>query len=135
PIKLAAAFSDVTSSAAQPEAHRLTPALTFTGNQGLDGVGYELFRAYVFTDRDCVNVVFRGSIVGSPAFAPRTTGPIKPPVSDTEVAAARDHFLEDGVEPLSFMADTAGIVPTELDKPSAAPATDPQTPATPDSAD
>jgi hypothetical protein len=132
PIKLAAAFSDVTSSAAQPEAHRLTPALAFTGNQALDGTGYELFRTYVFTDSDCVNVVFRGSIVGSPAFAPRTTGPVKLPVSDTEVAAARDHYLEDGVEPLSFMADTAAITPTEMDKPSAAASTDTQTPAAPD---
>src|SRR5689334_11288031 len=57
PIRLTAAFSDVTSSAAQPEAHRLTPALAFTGNQGLDGVAQELFRAYIFTDSDCVNVV------------------------------------------------------------------------------
>ena len=27
--------------------------------------------SYAFTDRDCVNAVFRGSVVGGPAFAPR----------------------------------------------------------------
>src|SRR5437016_5551698 len=83
-----ATCSDVTSSAAQPEAHRLTPAFAFTGNQALDGTATELFRAYVFTDSDCVNVVFRSAIIGSPAYAPRTTGPAKLPVSQPEVDAA-----------------------------------------------
>jgi hypothetical protein len=133
PIRLTAAFSDVTSSAAQPEAHRLTPALAFTGNQGLDGLASELFRAYVFTDSDCVNVVFRSAIIGSPAYAPRTTGPVKLPVSQPEIDAARTTFLPDGIEPQSYMADTASILPTEMDKPSAQPATDGNSAATPSS--
>ena len=131
PIRLTAAFSDVTSSAAQPEAHRLTPAFAFTGNQALDGTATELYRAYVFTDSDCVNVVFRSAIIGSPAYAPRTTGPAKLPVSQPEVDSARTHFLPDGIEPQSFMADTAAILPTEMDKPSAQPATDTSAPAAP----
>jgi hypothetical protein len=131
PIRLAAAFSDVTSSAAQPEAHRLTPALAFTGNQGLDGTASELFRAYIFTDSDCVNVVFRSAIIGSPAYAPRTTGPVKLPIAQPEIDAARTQFLPDGIEPQSYMADTAAILPTEMDKPSAQPATDGATPAAP----
>jgi hypothetical protein len=131
PIKLAAAFSDVTSSAAQPEAHRLTPAFAFTGNQALDGKSYELFRPYVFTDSDCVNVVFRGAIVGSPAYAPRTTGPVKLPVSQPEVDLARAGYLKDGDEPVSYMADTATLLPTEMDKASVQPPTDTQAPAAP----
>jgi hypothetical protein len=119
PITLTAAFSDVTSSAAQPEAHRLTPGFAFTGNQGLNGTSYELFRTYVFTDSDCVNVVFRGAIVGSPAYAPRTTGPLALPSGD--VTAARTSYLPDGPEPLSYMADWAQVHPTEMDAPTAAP--------------
>src|SRR4051794_34465520 len=129
PIQLGAAFSDVTSSAAQPEAHRLTPAFAFTGNQALDGTGYELFRTYVFTDSDCVNLVFRGAIVGSPAYAPRTTGPLKLPVTLPEVDAARDGYLADGAEPQSYMADTAAIFPSEMDKAAASAPTGTETPA------
>jgi hypothetical protein len=135
PLKLIAAFSDVTSSAAQPEAHRLTPGFAFSGNQALDGTVSEVYRAYVFTDSDCVNVVFRGAIVGSPAYAPRTTGPVQLPTSTALIANARTAFLPDGPEPTSFMADTAQVEPTEMDKPSAAPATDSQSPAAPPSGD
>src|SRR5204863_5618187 len=99
--------------------------------QALDGTATELYRAYVFTDSDCVNVVFRSAIIGSPAYAPRTTGPAKLPVSQPEVDSARTHFLPDGIEPQSFMADTAAILPTEMDKPSAQPATDNSSPAAP----
>ena len=49
----------------------------------------ELFRVYVATDRDCVNIVYRGAIVGSPAYAPRTTGPLALPQTDPDVAKAR----------------------------------------------
>ncbi len=55
------------------------PALSFTGDQALDGSTFRLFRTYVFTDNDCVNVVFKGSVVGSPVFAPRVNGPLKLP--------------------------------------------------------
>ena len=51
-------------------AHELMPALTWSGSN-IGGREYALFRPYAFTDNDCVNVVFTGSVVGSPAFAPR----------------------------------------------------------------
>ena len=49
----------------------------FSGDSGgpMDyngGAPAELFRVYVATDEDCVNIVYRGAIVGSPAYAPRT---------------------------------------------------------------
>jgi hypothetical protein len=37
-------------------------------------VGSNLYRVYIFTDDHCVNQVLTGSVVGSPAFVPRTTG-------------------------------------------------------------
>ena len=41
-------------------AHELMPGLTWDGTSIADRQ-YSLFRAYAFTDRDCVNVVFRGA--------------------------------------------------------------------------
>ncbi len=124
PLKLTAAFSDVTSSAAQPETHRLTPGFAFTGNRGLDGKQYELFRVYVFTDRSCVGSVFTSAIVGSPAYAPRTTGPVRLPGTSAELAHARTSFLPDGAEPASSMADATQALPTEQGQASPLPATD-----------
>jgi hypothetical protein len=61
--------------------HNLTPAFVFTGNSTANGFAgqHPLFRVYVATDRQCVNIVFTGSIVGSPAYAPRTSGPLALP--------------------------------------------------------
>jgi len=90
------------------------PGLTFTGNQGLDGREYTLFRAYAFTDRDCVNEVFRGSVVGSPAFAPRTTGPLKLPGNDTELDKALASALPDaGTEGDTVSADGQKVLASE----------------------
>lgn len=94
-LTLQLAVSDKTSTPAKPTSHELMPALTFTGNQGLDGKSYSLFRAYASTDIDCVNIVFRGAVTGSPAYAPRTTGPLKLPFSATEIAAAASGWLPD----------------------------------------
>lgn len=96
-LTVASALSDRQSTPQAASAHELMPGLTFTGNQGLDGQSYTLFRAYAFTDRDCVNQVFRGSVVGSPAFAPRTTGPLKLPGNDTELDKALASALPDSV--------------------------------------
>lgn len=88
PLKLLAAVSDRTSTPSSATAHELMPALSFTGDAGFDGQSYKLFRAYVATDRDCVNIVFRGSVVGSPAFAPRTSGPLALPKDANDLALA-----------------------------------------------
>jgi hypothetical protein len=88
--KLTARFavSDEISTESKAAAHQLMPAFTFTGDTGTDGREYRLFRAYAFTDRDCVNVVFRGSVVGGPAFAPRISGPLKLPANQEELDVA-----------------------------------------------
>lgn len=87
-IQLRAALSDVVTAAGDSQAHQLMPALTFTGDQGLDGSPYRLFRVYAATDRQCVNVVFKGSVIGGPAFAPRTSGPLKLPTSEVDLDLA-----------------------------------------------
>ena len=82
------AVSDETSTDTKAAAHQLMPALTFYGDTGLDGREYRLFRVYAFTDRDCVNAVFRGSVVGGPAFAPRVSGPLELPANQEELDVA-----------------------------------------------
>ena len=41
------------------------PAFLWSGNQALDGTAAELFRVYVFTDRQCLNRVYTSAVVGS----------------------------------------------------------------------
>ncbi|HTR32749.1 MAG TPA: hypothetical protein VMH47_02625 [Gaiellaceae bacterium] len=70
------------TSISKPSAHELTPGFSWTPTQpALDPTvaSYEpglqsLYRVYIFTDDHCVNQVFAGSVVGSPAYAPRTIG-------------------------------------------------------------
>ncbi len=91
------------------------PALTFTGDQGLDGESYRLFRTYAFTDRDCVNVVFKGSVVGSPAFAPRVNGPLQLPRNQDELDKALFGVLPNAKSETAktFTADTFPLVANE----------------------
>lgn len=95
-LTLGKTVSDVVSSGWKSGAHQLMPALTFSGNEDLTGQEWPLFRVYAFTDRDCVNVVFRGSVIGGPAFAPRTSGPLKLPTSTEELDLATIGVLPGG---------------------------------------
>jgi hypothetical protein len=85
-LRLRSTVSDVVSDSWNDGAHQLMPAVTWTGNE-LPGF-LPLWRTYAFTDRDCVNVVFKGSVTGGPAFAPRLSGPLNLPVSDDELLDA-----------------------------------------------
>ena len=64
--------------------HQLTPGFSFVGDTARNGNTGRLYRVYVATDRQCVNVVFTGSVVGSPAYAPRTSGPVELPSSEAD---------------------------------------------------
>jgi hypothetical protein len=120
------ALSDSTTSTTTKAAlHRLTPGFAFSGTTSSAGVGFDLYRVYVFSDRDCVNTIFRGAIVASPAYVPRLTGPLRLPRSSTEAANARTSILTDGTEPPSFTADGLQIQPTEQDTKPNPPATTP----------
>lgn len=123
PLTIRSAISDRTSDRRTASAHELMPALTFSGDLGLDGRSYELFRVYAATDRDCVNVVFRGSIVGSPAFAPRTTGPLAMPADPTAVRSAPPFtsVIPDATsEGSTFGADWRALVASEAKASAAA---------------
>ena len=120
-IRLIGTVSDVFSNGdASSDAHRLMPAFLFTGDQAADGTSAELFRVYVSTDRQCLNTVFVGAVVGGPAYAPRPFGSLPLPQTPAEIPTARSsYFTTDGVEPLGYMFDGSSVQTTE----SAAPAT------------
>jgi hypothetical protein len=114
PLRVVSALSDeISSSSVSP--HELMPALSFTGDQALDGTTFRLFRTYVFTDNDCVNVVFKGSVVGSPAFAPRINGPLKLPADadsfDKALFGVLPNFNTENAK--TFTADTFPLVSNE----------------------
>lgn len=109
------AVSDEISTESKAAAHQLMPAFTFTGDTGTDGREYRLFRAYAFTDSDCVNVVFRGSVVGGPAFAPRISGPLKLPANQEELDVALAGVLPSAKSETAktFMVDGSPLVANE----------------------
>ena len=114
-LQLRAAVSDAVSTDTKAAAHQLMPAMTFAGDTGTDGRQYRLFRAYAFTDRDCVNAVFRGSVVGGPAFAPRISGPLKLPTNQEELDAALAGILPSAKSEnaKTYMADGTPVVASE----------------------
>ncbi|HUG64122.1 MAG TPA: hypothetical protein VMK83_02795 [Gaiellaceae bacterium] len=114
-LDVRAAISDVVSSGSKAARHQLMPAMTFGGDTGLDGREYRLFRAYAFTDRDCVNAVFRGSVVGGPAFAPRVSGPLKLPSSQEELDVALAGALPSAKSESAktYMADGTPVTASE----------------------
>jgi hypothetical protein len=119
PIKLGQTISDVVSSgAASSQAHRLMPAFTFSGDQAINGTSSELFRVYVFTDRQCLNRVFTSAVIGGPAYAPRPFGPLALPALPSALPAARGSYLRDGSEPDSFSFDGLKVLSTELTAPA-----------------
>lgn len=87
-------ISDVWDKAGGPTPHELSPGFSWSPTNPavttVSNFGSPLYRVYVFTDDHCVNQVFAGSIVGSPAFAPRTQGgPFKLP-QDTKSLSQAD---------------------------------------------
>lgn len=114
PLQPAATVSDlVTSGAAGAPAHRLTPGFVFGGNQPVVGAAAELYRVQVFTDKRCVNRVYTSAIVGSPAYAPRSSGPLALPRTGAAIATARSSYLSDGDEGPSFAHDMETLVANE----------------------
>ena len=115
---LAAADSTV-SDATKPQLHQLTPGFAFSGTRSAAGVTAPLYRVYVFSDADCVNIIHRGSIVASPAYVPRTTGSLAMPLTSSDVTPATTKYLLDlkkgEVEALQFMNDSAKVTSTESD--------------------
>jgi len=124
---VAAVSALATSTPTSPKAHEMTPAFVFTGTRDANGNKYGLYRVYVFSDQQCVNTVFRGAIVGGPAYAARNNGTIKLPTDDKDVVAASTQILALGDEGKTYTAEglvakpasEAGAVATDT---AAAPA-------------
>jgi len=113
-IKLVGTVSDVFSngSPASP-AHRIMPGFLWTGSQTLSGTPVELYRVYIFTDKQCLNTVYTSAIIGSPAYAPRPGGPLALPATATAEATARSQYLTDGPEPSTYTYDGDTVKSTE----------------------
>jgi hypothetical protein len=113
-IKLFGTVSDIFSDGSPGSpAHRLMPGFLWTGNQTIDGKTVELYRVYVFTDKQCLNTVYTSAVIGSPAYAPRPFGPLALPSTAAGEASARSAYLPDGTEPASFSYDGATVKTTE----------------------
>ena len=115
-ILLSSMASDAYSNQATP--FKLMPGLAFDGRMAsrdqFSASARTLYRVYITTDIDCVNIIYRGSIVGSPAWAPRTTGGLALPGNGTELGAAQGGWMiGDGKNGRTFAVDEAPIVENE----------------------
>jgi hypothetical protein len=115
PLRPVSTVSSVVSDAGHTRAHEVMPAFIYSGDTSLYGVAHELYRVEVFTDQDCLNPVYYGAVVGSPAYVPRETGPLAMPTTVDEVTAAETKFLGFGAEPGGFTYDGAPIRTNEMD--------------------
>ena len=123
PITLIGTLSDVFSDgSSDAPAQRLMPGFLWSGNQSLAGTAAELYRVYVYTDRQCLNLVYASALIGSPAYAPRPFGALAIPQDGAALSAARGIYLADGVEAGGLSYDGTTISPTEQ-LPAATPTT------------
>jgi hypothetical protein len=130
------ATADATlSNASAPSLHELTPGFSFTGTRAADGTPAQLYRVYIFSDADCVNIIHRGSIVASPAYVPRTTGSLAIPLTTSAVTLAGARYLPDlkqgESEAEQHMFDSAKVTSTESDPAPAKQAASPGAGAAP----
>ena len=100
-LTLGGTASDVVGTASHPAAHKTMPGFDWSGSVS-QGSSYELYRVYVFSDSDCVEPVLTGSIVGSPAWAPRLGNPLALPTSFTTLAKDRSTIMVDGSQASAF---------------------------------
>ena len=108
---VAAVTALATSTPSSPKAHEMTPAFVFTGSRDAGGNQYGLYRVYVFSDKQCVNTVLRGAIVGGPAYAARNKGTLKLPTEDQAVSDAATQILALGDEGITFTAEGIAAKP------------------------
>jgi hypothetical protein len=137
PLQLGSTISDViengTASKAQ-HPHKLMPAFTWSGNQVTlpngTTVKAELFRVELFSDRQCLNMVYAGPIVGGYSWAPRAWGGSISLPDPTDLSGARVSYPSDGGQGLTLGFDGAQIGSAE-DLAPASPTTTPPPDAVP----
>jgi hypothetical protein len=117
PLKALATVSNAgVADATNVATHNITPAFVYSGNTSIWNTTSELYRVLVFTDEDCLNPVFRGAMVGSPAYVPREVGPLAMPVDVNALTDARGHFLKFGAEPDAKTAEGIIAKTNEMDQ-------------------
>ena len=95
-----------------PQAHELTPAFLFSGNYRSWGNPWrvetqtELYRVYVSTDSECVNRVYTGALLGSPAYAPRHGHAIALPGTLDALSRARGEWPKYGTDESKMLDGT-----------------------------
>jgi hypothetical protein len=104
PLMPVSTASDVITTTNPQHAQTLTPGFVFSG-----GFPNQLFRVYVATDRRCVNIVYTGSVVGSPAYAPRLTA---------QGPGAQPGTMADG-DPATPNEAAATVDPWDMGRPNA----------------
>lgn len=120
PLTPSATVSDVYDKAGQPaEAHELMPGFAWTGTATYAASPFHvplqspLYRVYVSTDSDCVNTVFTGAVVGSPAYAPRIYGgPLDLPQNTSDVATWESGAVREGGSEGRALSATGDLVYT-----------------------
>jgi hypothetical protein len=112
PLTLGGTTSDVIGTVAKPAAHKIMPGFSWSGNTS-GGVAYELYRVYVFSDDNCIEPVLTGSIVGSPAWAPRLNGPLALPGSVDDIAKASSTILGDGNQGAAYDSSHTPVTTSE----------------------
>jgi hypothetical protein len=137
-LTLSHTLSDVVESGAgshSEPAHRLMPAFTWSGDTVTlpngTPVSAELFRVEVFSDSQCLNMVYAGPVVGGQSWAPRAFGGSIQLPSASQLAAARTNFPSDGGQgstqtydgtAISSVEDLTPAAPTTTAPPDAIPA-------------
>lgn len=96
--------TDATSSRGAVRAHSLMPVFVWSRD------GYQFHRVVVATDKDCVNGVHVGSIVGGTAYAPRSSGPL---ALGSEQWDPTHSFLLGGDEGKTLRADGEAVTTNE----------------------
>jgi hypothetical protein len=111
-----ATVSDIVAAGRSDDvAHRFMPAFVYAGTQGFVAsvMTTEFYRVYAFTDADCINRVYAGAIVGSPAYAPRPFGSLALPKDTGALSTLRSTYLGDGDQGTTYAEDGEPITPNE----------------------
>jgi hypothetical protein len=82
----------------------------------LYGAASDLFRVEVFTDSQCLNRVWTGAVVGSPAWAPRLNGTLALPTDKASLTTARGGYLGDGSESADYSFDGYKLKPDPVEQ-------------------
>jgi hypothetical protein len=108
PITLTGSISDLFSDGSTTSsAHELMPGFVWTGDDTLSGVPAALFRVEIFTDQRCLNRVYTGPAVASPAYAPRVSG------LDLPTQAGVNDYVDPGQPTIDVSADGQALTANE----------------------